>query len=74
MTVIFVLQTYSLNKSITFLTYRGIKKTLLFSRDHSTADSLAQVKLFNSAHLFSDDLKEAMQAAMTKKQATFKGE
>lgn len=59
---------------MTFFNSRGIKKTILFSRDHSTADSLAQIKLYNSAHLFSEDLKEAMQAVMTKKQPSFKGE
>lgn len=53
---------------------RGLKKTLIFSRDHSTAESLEQVKLWNAAHLFSEDLRVAMKAASLKAPAVFKGE
>jgi len=55
------------------LTVRGIKSTVLYSRDHSVRDSLHQVKLHNSAHLHSADLMEAMQAALLKSQPKFTG-
>lgn len=54
------------------LTIRGIKKTILYTRDHSVEDSLKQVQYHNAAHLYSADLMEAMQAAMAKKKPTFK--
>ena len=53
---------------------RGVKKSLIFSRDHSTTESLEQVKLWNAAHLFSDDLKVAMKAAVLKAPAIFGSE
>jgi enoyl-CoA hydratase len=51
---------------------RGIKKTMLYSRDHTTRDSLEQIKLWNAAHLLSEDLNQAMVAVMTKTPAVFK--
>ena len=53
---------------------RGIKKTLLYSRDHTVSESLAQIKLWNAAHLFSDDLGVAMMAVKTKVPPVYKGE
>ena len=54
------------------LTVRGAKRVLLFSRDHSVEESLQQVNLWNAAHVMSDDLKEAMTAAMAKLPPNFK--
>lgn len=54
------------------LTIRGIKKTLLFSRDHAVEESLQQVKLWNAAYFLSDDLNEAFRAAMSKEKPSFK--
>ena len=54
------------------LTIRGTKKTILYTRDHNVADSLNQVKLWNSAHLYSNDLMSAMQAGFQKTTPTFK--
>ena len=53
------------------LTIRGIKKTLLYSRDHNTTDSLDQVKMHNSAFLYSNDLLIAMQASLAKKEPSY---
>lgn len=54
------------------LTIRGIKKTLLYRRDHNTADSLQQINTHNSATLYSNDLLCAIQASFTKSKPTFK--
>lgn len=54
------------------LTIRGVKQTLLHTRDHSVRDSLNQVKLWNSAFLLSNDLAEAATAIMTKTKPNFK--
>ena len=54
------------------LTIRGIKKTLQYTRDNSTTDSLNQIKLWNSAHLVSGDLEIAVKAAFTKTKPEFK--
>ena len=62
-------EVFSVAKSIAEkspLSIRGIKKTILYSRDHSVDDSLNQVKLWNAAHMYSDDLKAAMQALFQK--------
>ena len=53
------------------LTIRGIKKTLLYSRDHNVTDSLDQVKMHNSAFLYSNDLLIAMQAGFEKKEPSY---
>ena len=55
------------------LTIRGIKKVAVYTRDHSTEDSLAHVAMHNSAMLFSDDLDEAFQGMMTRKAPVYKG-
>ena len=54
------------------LTIRGIKKSVLYSRDHDTTDSLNQIALWNSATLKSDDLDEAFKSMMTKSKPEFK--
>jgi enoyl-CoA hydratase len=54
------------------LTIRGVKKTILYTRDHTVEDSLNQVKLWNSAFLYSNDLAEAAMAMMSKKEPEFK--
>ena len=53
------------------LSIRGVKKTVQYTRDHSVEDSLNQVKLWNSAHLYSNDLLIAMQAGMQRKKPNF---
>lgn len=54
------------------LTIRGIKKSVLYARDHNTHDSLNQIALWNSATLKSDDLDEAFKAMITKLKPEFK--
>jgi enoyl-CoA hydratase/carnithine racemase/acyl-CoA-binding protein len=53
------------------LTIRGIKKTILYTRDHSVEDSLKQVQYHNAAHMYSEDLMEAAKAIMTKEKPVF---
>lgn len=67
-------EVFSVAKSISEkspLSIRGIKKTILYSRDHTVDDSLNQVKLWNAAHLYSDDLKAAMKAIFEKSKPKF---
>ncbi|KAJ1434320.1 delta3,5-delta2,4-dienoyl-CoA isomerase [Ochromonadaceae sp. CCMP2298] len=53
------------------LTTRGVKRVLLHSREHTTTQGLEYVKMWNSAYLLSDDLMEAMRAAMAKEKPTY---
>jgi enoyl-CoA hydratase/carnithine racemase len=53
------------------ITVRGIKKTVLYTRDHTVEDSLKQVQYHNAAHMYSSDLMEAMRATMTKEKPRF---
>ena len=53
------------------LSIRGVKKTVIYSRDHTLGDSLNQVKMWNAAHLYSDDLMQAMQSVLEKTAPTF---
>ena len=53
------------------LTIRGIKKTLLYSRDNTVKDSLYQVNLNNTAYLYNADLMEATKAHLTKAKPSF---
>ncbi|MCY7349065.1 MAG: crotonase/enoyl-CoA hydratase family protein [Cytophagaceae bacterium] len=53
------------------LSTRGIKRNLLYARDHSVADSLEYIANWNAGMLLSNDLNAAFQAAMTKQKATF---
>jgi enoyl-CoA hydratase len=54
------------------LSIRGIKETVVYSRDHSVADGLNYIAMSNAALLLSDDLTEAVNAAMEKRPAVFK--
>lgn len=52
-------------------TVRGIKRNLLWSRDHSVQDGLAFVATWNAAMMVGEDLDEALDAAMQKRKATY---
>ncbi|MCP4123609.1 MAG: crotonase/enoyl-CoA hydratase family protein [Bacteroidetes bacterium] len=54
------------------LSVRGTKEVLKYSRDHSVEDGLNYVSVWNSAYFLSDDLMEAFQATMQRRQAEFK--
>ena len=54
------------------LAIRGSKEILNYSRDHSVADGLSYVATWNAAMLLSDDTREAIAAAMQKRQPRFK--
>jgi enoyl-CoA hydratase len=54
------------------LTIRGIKEMAVYSRDHSVADGLNYVATWNAAMLMSEDLTEAVAAAMQKRPARFR--
>lgn len=54
------------------LSIRGTKAILNHSRDHSVADGLEYMATWNAAMLLSDDLMEAFQAKMQKRDAVFK--
>ncbi|CAI5746732.1 unnamed protein product [Peronospora destructor] len=56
------------------LTLRGIKQTIHYQRDHSTADSLQQVRYHNAAVLYSDDLVQAIDAVMSKSEPKFRND
>ena len=51
---------------------RGTKAVLKYARDHSVADSLDQMATWNAAMILSEDLMEAFQATIQKRQAEFK--
>ena len=53
------------------LAVRGIKRMLLFQRDHSVADGLDYVATWNSAQMLSTDVHEAMGAGMERRQPLF---
>lgn len=53
------------------LTIRGTKEAIHFQRDHSTQDSLYQVRAWNASMLHSDDLEKAFVAQMKKEKPTF---
>lgn len=48
------------------LVLSGLKKNLNYARDHSVAESLDYVGVWNSAFLHSPDLQEAMRAHFAK--------
>lgn len=54
------------------LTIRGVKKSLLYAKDHTVAEGLEQVKAHNMAMLMSTDLVEAAMAMMEKRKPDFK--
>ena len=53
------------------LCVRGTKEVLLYKRDHSVADSLHYMAAWNASMLISDDLMEAFQANMEKREPKF---
>ncbi|MEO1452081.1 MAG: crotonase/enoyl-CoA hydratase family protein [Bacteroidota bacterium] len=54
------------------LSIRGTKSILNHTRDHSVADGLEYVAVWNAAMLLSEDLMEAFQASMQKKEPVYK--
>ena len=54
------------------LAIRGTKEMLLYTRDHSVADSLTYMAIWNAALLQSDDMTEAFAAFMEKRTAKFR--
>ena len=54
------------------LAIRGVKEMLLYARDHSVGDGLNYVATWNAAMLMSTDLREAMSAAMQKREPRFR--
>lgn len=54
------------------LTLRGCKQSILYSQEHTVADSLAHVALWNAGMLVSDDLREASAAAQEKRQPYYR--
>ena len=55
------------------LVIRGTKEMLLYKRDHSVNESLNYMAIWNAAMVMSDDLMEAFQASLQKREAVFKG-
>ncbi|MFK7770900.1 MAG: crotonase/enoyl-CoA hydratase family protein [Saprospiraceae bacterium] len=55
------------------LVIRGTKEMLLYKRDHSVEESLNYMATWNAAMLMSEDLMEAFQASMEKREAVFNG-
>jgi len=55
------------------LVIRGTKEMLLYKRDHSVNESLNYMAIWNAAMLMSDDLMEAFQASLQKRETVFKG-
>lgn len=55
------------------LVVRGTKEMLLYKRDHSVQDSLNYMVAWNASMLLSNDLMEAFQASMQKREAKFEG-
>ena len=53
------------------LAIRGIKEVMNFSRDHSVADGLQHVAMWNAATLMSGDLQEAIAAQKEKRAPAF---
>jgi enoyl-CoA hydratase len=53
------------------LTVRGIKKNLLYARDHTVAEGLEFTAGWNAAMLISDDINEALAAYLGKREAKF---
>jgi len=54
------------------LSIRGTKEMIVYTRDHSVADGLNYVATWNAAMLMSEDLTEAVSAAMQKRPARFR--
>ena len=54
------------------LSIRGTKEMVRYARDHSVAEGLNYVATWNAAMFYSEDLREAIQAKMQKKEPKFK--
>jgi enoyl-CoA hydratase len=54
------------------LSIRGTKEMLNYARDHSVADGLNYIAVWNAAMILSDDLNEAFMATMQKRPPVFK--
>ena len=54
------------------LAITGVKRSVDYARDHSVKDSLDQIATWNGGMLRQEDLQNAIQARMAKKQAQFK--
>lgn len=54
------------------ISIRGTKHILLHTRDHAVADGLSYMATWNAAMILSDDLMEAFQAKMQKREPLFK--
>ena len=54
------------------LAVRGTKEMLIYTRDHSVAESLNYMAIWNAALLQSDDLSEAFAAFMAKRNPKFR--
>lgn len=55
------------------LVIRGTKEMLLYKRDHSVEESLDYMATWNAGMLMSEDLMEAFQASVQKREAVFNG-
>jgi len=55
------------------LVVRGTKEIIQYTRDHSVAESLNYMSVYNAAYLLTDDLKEAFRAQMMKDKPVFEG-
>jgi enoyl-CoA hydratase len=53
------------------LAIAGTKRAITYARDHSVADSLGQIALWNAGALRPEDLMKAIQARMAKQKAEF---
>jgi len=53
------------------LAISGCKRIITYSRDHSTADTLDYIRLWNASHLQREEIVEAMMAAAEKRPARF---
>jgi enoyl-CoA hydratase len=67
-----VLELASLIASKSPLSIRGVKQVLLHARDHTVAEGLAHIALWNAAMILSEDLAAAGMAAMMKTKPTFR--
>ncbi|MEM1324531.1 MAG: crotonase/enoyl-CoA hydratase family protein [Bacteroidota bacterium] len=53
------------------LSIRGTKEVLQYARDHSVAEGLQQIQLWNAAMFLSNDLMEAFQSKMEQRKPSF---
>lgn len=68
-----VMETAKMIASKSPLCIRGTKEILLYTRDHSVADSLNYMTAWNASMLLSNDLTEAFAATVEKREAKFEG-